>query len=73
MEKLTIKSLINKHSVQLRLLSQIDHFTKVKEVKLNALDVLPSNMPKTSRAYKRSIEKCDRIINELENSYKNIR
>lgn len=73
MELTTIQSLVHKHNVQLRLLDQIEHFTRLKEVKLDTLAELPVAMPKTARLYKRSIDKYTGIINGLTKSYKNIK
>lgn len=72
MEANKIFALVTKHNTQLRLLQQISHFTQLKETCLETLNNLPDGMPKTSRSYKKKIEKNTELINKLTKSYNNL-
>lgn len=73
MEASRLNAAILKHNVQLRLLSQIQHFTNLKEVAEHTLELLPVGMPKTARSYKNKIDKCRNLIEQLTKSYQKIK
>lgn len=64
-----VATLIESHKVKLRLLEQIDHFEKQKQVAKSTLDALPPELRKTAQSYSGKIIKYDTIINKLKVSY----
>lgn len=72
MEANKIFALTTKHNTQLRLLNQITHFSQLKETAQNVLENLPDRMAKTSKSYKKRIEKYTDLINKLTKSYQKL-
>lgn len=64
-----VASLIEKTEVQLRLLKQIDHFEKQRQIAKSTLNALPPELLKTAQSYNSKIMKHDTIINKLKVSY----